>query len=153
MPDTHSFGTRLRGFRKRAGLNQEELAEKIGVHLNTVSRWENEDDAPKMASLRKIAQALNVSEAELLNNAPAERWVLQLIIADSKKEYFIDMTKNMPCVASLAGNPYGATLELSGKWETFADDDLFLDLIEQLMNSRETLLLMRDKMSNNWKSI
>lgn len=152
MPDTHSFGSRLRYFRKRTGLNQEELAERVGLSVMTIRRWEWDERTPRMEEVKRLAQALNVQEDELFNDAPAEKWVLQIIVADNKKEVFIDMTKNMPCVASIAGNPYGATLELSGKWETFADDDMFMDLIEQLMNSRETLLLMRDKMSRNWKN-
>lgn len=137
-----SFGNRLRYFRKKAGLNQEQLAELIDVHLNTVSRWENGDDAPKLAKIRALAQALNISEDDLLNDTPAQSWELHIKIADNFKEAFINMTHDMPCVASIYGNPYGATLEVSARWDTFADDDKFMDFIEQVMNSHSLLWLL-----------
>lgn len=151
MTDT-SFGARLRTLRKKSGMTQEQLAEAIGVHLNTISRWENNLDAPNMVKLHLIALALNISENELINPAEPQKWVLQIKLADNKKEEFTDMTKDMPCVAAITGNPYGADLHLSGNWDTFADDDKFMDFIEQVMNSREAILQLRNSMSKVWKS-
>ena len=56
-----SFGSRLRTLRKKIGLTQEQLAEAIGVHLNTISRWENNLDVPNMHKLHLIASALWMS--------------------------------------------------------------------------------------------
>ena len=39
-----TLASRLRELRKKAGLTQDELAEYVEVHLNTVSRWENSID-------------------------------------------------------------------------------------------------------------
>lgn len=36
------IGTRIQEYRKMAGLNQEEFAEKIGVSRQAVSKWERE---------------------------------------------------------------------------------------------------------------
>lgn len=38
------FGDKVRQLRKEKRLTQEQLAEKIGVHLNTINRWESLDD-------------------------------------------------------------------------------------------------------------
>ena len=34
------FGERLKSLRKAAGMTQQELADKLNVHLQTVSKWE-----------------------------------------------------------------------------------------------------------------
>lgn len=146
-----SFGSRLRTLRKNAGLTQEQLAEAIGVHLNTISRWENDSDAPNMFKLSLIAQALNVNENDLITPPQSQLWILQIKLADDKKEAVIDMTQNMDCVAAIEGTPYGADLHLSGSWDTFMDDDKFLDFVEQLLDSREAILQLHKNMSHVWK--
>lgn len=60
-----TFGERLRKSRK-GRLNQEELASLIGVHTNTISRWENGSRSPDAGTLQKIAQALDTTTAYLL---------------------------------------------------------------------------------------
>ena len=46
------FGTRLRSLRERAGLNQTQLAEKVGTDQSSISRWER--------NVRKVAKALHI---------------------------------------------------------------------------------------------
>lgn len=60
-----TFGERLRKSRK-GRLNQEELASLIGVHTNTISRWENGSRSPDTDMLQKLAQVLNTSTGYLL---------------------------------------------------------------------------------------
>lgn len=60
-----TFGERLRKCRK-GRLNQEELASLIGVHINTISRWENGSRSPDTEMLQKLAQALNTTTGYLL---------------------------------------------------------------------------------------
>lgn len=57
----------IREYRKRNNLTQTELADKIGVHENTLRRWENGDFEPRSNDLQKLAEALGCTEAELLN--------------------------------------------------------------------------------------
>ena len=72
MLDKAEFGKQIFRLRKKAGLSQEELAERVGVHLNTVSQWENGFYIPKTPKIQKLAEVLSVSEAELLNG-PAKQ--------------------------------------------------------------------------------
>ena len=89
------IGDRLRVFRKRAGLTQEELAERIDVHLNTISRWETEIDTPKTIHIKKLAEALHVTEAELLNEQQPDRVQITLSYEwQDMKKGEIDMDKN-----------------------------------------------------------
>lgn len=53
--------------RKKAGLTQEELAEKIGVSRQAVSKWETGDALPEVNKLRLLAQALGVTADWLLS--------------------------------------------------------------------------------------
>lgn len=39
------------GIRQRLGLSQRELAERLGVHANSIWRWENGDPMPRTVEL------------------------------------------------------------------------------------------------------
>ena len=70
-----TFGERLRMLRKRRGLTQGDLAEALGVTVQTVVRYESlrlEEMRP--GRLKAIAEALGVEMAELTGEAesPAE---------------------------------------------------------------------------------
>lgn len=59
--DPVSMGDRIREARKRAGLSQVDLAEKVGVTQPAVANWESGVHDPRRLMLAKIAEALNVS--------------------------------------------------------------------------------------------
>lgn len=56
-----TFGTRLRACRERAGLSQEQVAEAIGVHLMTVSRYERGRQDPSTRVLVALSALFDVS--------------------------------------------------------------------------------------------
>lgn len=59
--------------RKRAGISQEELAEKAGVSRQAVSKWELGDATPEVGKLLLLARAFGVTTDWLLSEeAPAE---------------------------------------------------------------------------------
>ena len=132
---------RLKKWRTKLGLSQFALSEKVGVHENTVRRWESGQREPRASEIAKLCEILGVSEAELLRGSAEEKWVLEIKIADSKEEV-IDMTGTMPCVAAITGTQSGANLQLSAKWETFRDDVKFQDFIDQVTRARGLLLEM-----------
>jgi len=53
--------------RKRAGLSQEALAEKIGVSRQAVSKWETGDAEPEINKLKMLCTAFGVSADWLLS--------------------------------------------------------------------------------------
>ena len=107
----NNLAERLRELRKKAGLTQEDLAEYVEVHLNTISRWENGVDVPKTLKLKKLANALNVTEDELLNgNEKNNQWILQISTADKFKEAIDLSAKKMNCVSQMTITPDGAGL-------------------------------------------
>ena len=46
----------IKELRKHLGLTQTEFAEKIGVHLQTVSRWERGEMIPRGLALKALKQ-------------------------------------------------------------------------------------------------
>src|SRR5215469_1754753 len=60
--DGRGFGGRLRGLRKSAGLSQEELAERSGLNVRTISNLERGYSRwPYRDTLRRLADALLLS--------------------------------------------------------------------------------------------
>lgn len=53
-------GERIKEARKRAGLTQKELADKLGISYVGISQWENNQRNPKLETLQRIADALGV---------------------------------------------------------------------------------------------
>jgi transcriptional regulator with XRE-family HTH domain len=60
------IGERLKRQRTRRALTQAELAEHAGVTTATVARIERDEIEPRMTTLRKLAEALGVNPAELV---------------------------------------------------------------------------------------
>jgi transcriptional regulator with XRE-family HTH domain len=58
---TMDFATRLVATRKERGLTQQALAERVGIHVTQVRRYEAGTSAPTLDVLRNIAVSLHVS--------------------------------------------------------------------------------------------
>ena len=63
-----SFGDKLINLRKKKGMSQEELGEKLGVTRQTVSKWELGQTTPEMDKLRDISILFDVSVNYLMND-------------------------------------------------------------------------------------
>lgn len=61
------FASRLAQYRKKAGLSQEELADKLGVTRQAVSKWECGESSPDTDNLIALAKLYNVTLDELVN--------------------------------------------------------------------------------------
>ena len=58
--------------RKKAGLSQEALAEKLGVSRQAVSKWETGDAVPELSKLVLLAKAFDVTTDWLLSESEPE---------------------------------------------------------------------------------
>ena len=70
---------RLKEWRTKLGLSQFVLSEKVGVHENTVRRWESGQREPRASEITKLCEVLGVSEAELLRGPAVKRWEVRVI--------------------------------------------------------------------------
>lgn len=62
------LGDQIKYHRKKNGLSQDELAEKIGVSRQSVSLWEKNKTIPTMKNLVAISEIFGVTVGELLYN-------------------------------------------------------------------------------------
>ena len=60
------FSSNLRRLRKKAGLSQDALAEKLSVSRQTVSSWERGNSYPDLDMLVRISDVLSTDSNELL---------------------------------------------------------------------------------------
>ena len=60
-----TLGERLKNLRQDAGLTQEELAQKVGLKKQNISRYENSHCEPNIRTAKKIADALGVTIEEM----------------------------------------------------------------------------------------
>lgn len=65
---TNTFGKNLMELRKKNGLSQEDLANKLNVTRQTVSKWELEQTSPSLKDLKNISEIFNISLDELTSN-------------------------------------------------------------------------------------
>lgn len=61
-----SIGNRIAKYRKAKGMTQEELAGKLGVSSQAVSKWETDTSCPDISLLPPLCKELGVSTDELL---------------------------------------------------------------------------------------
>lgn len=61
-----NLGNSLFYARKKSGLSQEEVAEKIGVSRQTISKWETNETVPDIYQSKKMARLYNVSLDDLI---------------------------------------------------------------------------------------
>ena len=63
------IGAQLRRARERALLTQEELSDRAGLGVPTISRIENGRVEPHFRTIRKLAKALGMEPRDLVGNA------------------------------------------------------------------------------------
>ena len=140
------FKLRIRELRKKLGLTQEKLGVAIGISTKTIQRWEDGTREPRASELKKLCEALNCTETELLNGTPEENWTLEIKLStELNRKDVIDMRSNN-CVSNLNLTPNGAALTLSGGYSIFEDDDKFEDFINQLREARNFVVESGRKM-------
>lgn len=67
------FANRLIALRKEKGLSQEQLADKLGVSRQAISKWENGESAPDTDNLIALADIYGISLDELLGKKGAPK--------------------------------------------------------------------------------
>jgi transcriptional regulator with XRE-family HTH domain len=66
--DAVKIGGKLRRLRERRLLTQAELGARAGVNRDQVSRIERDEVDPRFSTIRKLAAALGVDPAELIED-------------------------------------------------------------------------------------
>lgn len=80
-----TIGKRIVQNRKRLGLTQDQLAEKLGVTAQAVSKWENDQSCPDITLLSQLADIFGISTDELLGHKQEKVYVAEPV-DDEEKE-------------------------------------------------------------------
>ena len=81
-----TLGKRIAALRREKGLKQDELAEKLGVSAQAVSKWENDQTCPDISLLPSLAKTLGVSVDELLSGKQESAPIVQVLPENQRKD-------------------------------------------------------------------
>lgn len=89
-----NLGNSLFHARKKCGLSQEEVAEKLGVSRQTISKWETDETLPDIRQSKRLALLYHLTLDELIDFDLDMQEIEQAIArSDEKREEKIDWTK------------------------------------------------------------
>lgn len=81
----NTLGKRISDLRKQKGLKQDELAEKLGISPQAVSKWENDLTCPDISLLPELAKILGVSIDELLTGKRENEQKTKILPPEERK--------------------------------------------------------------------
>lgn len=87
-----TFAEKLKNIRKQSGLSQEQLAEKLGVSRQAVTKWETDTGVPDIENLMSISALFRISIDELLSNETGAKRTDDFLF-ESVTEYDISESK------------------------------------------------------------
>ncbi len=87
-----TFAERLKTIRKQAGMSQEQLAEKLGVSRQAVTKWETDAGIPDIENIMAVSALFSISIDTLLSNEKGAKELTEYLY-ESVTEYDIDEPK------------------------------------------------------------
>ena len=101
------FGDNLKLIRKNKGMSQEELAEKVNVTRQSVSKWENGEAYPEMNNILELCKIFNCKINDLVHTDMSdiasldEEIVMKVVKFNEKKQ---NQVKTLSNIISLIGS-------------------------------------------------
>lgn len=87
-----TLAEKVKSIRKQAGMSQEQLAEKLGVSRQAVTKWETDAGIPDIENVMAISALFDISIDDLLSNEKVARQPTDYLF-ESITEYDIDEPK------------------------------------------------------------
>lgn len=145
-----NLGNNLFQARKKAGLSQETVAEKLGVSRQTISKWETDETIPDIYQSKKMAKLYNLSLDELIEFDVDLKEIEQTIEnTNEEKESKIDWTsawgKKYPVLVT-----YQNKVNIS-KYALEIRNMLNSLNIEYGYNTLDSMLVLKDILYHEWK--
>ena len=146
-----SLGNSLFQARKKCGLSQEAVAERLGVSRQTVSKWETDERVRDIRQAKKMAVLYHVSLDELIDFDIDLKEIQEAIDRTTEKvEEKINWT-------NVWGKKYPILLQYQ-KDVNISDYasriDMMLDELKREYNysEQDAMLVLKDILSNVWKN-
>ena len=144
-----SLGNSLFNARKKAGLSQEEVAEKLGVSRQTISKWELDETLPDIQQSKKLSKLYHLTLDELIDFDVELKEIEQAIDSISEeKQKKIDWT-----------GLYGKKYPVLVTYQKQVDIDGYAERIRELLDSLKTrygyndldaMLVLKDILFHTW---
>jgi len=140
-----SLGEKLLYLRKKEGLSQEDVAEKLGVSRQTVSKWETDQTVPELIKAKLLSQLYNVSYDYLISGSHISGDVTSIEMIVDEIDWTNAWSKKYPILASYQSvkgiNTYSE--KVSELYDTFKDEFGFDDV--------DTVLVLKDILYQKYK--
>lgn len=145
-----SLGSSLFHARKKSGLTQEAVAEKLGVSRQTISKWETGETLPDIRQSKGLAMLYHVTLDELIEYDFDERQAQELIDsvseeAQAKIDWNKVWSKKYPVLATYHGRVR------IGDYAPRLQEMLTQLQVEYGYNRTDALLVLKDILARVWK--
>lgn len=147
-----NLGKNLFNARKKSGLSQEVVAEKLGVSRQTISKWETDETLPDIRQSKRLALLYHLSLDELIKFDIDVQEIQEVIDRTSEKiESKIDWTKAW-------GKKYPILLQ----YKEEVDLDYYAKELSLLLtdlrqkygyNELDSFLVLKDILAVIWKKL
>lgn len=144
-----SIGKKLYEARKNAGLSQEEVAEKLNVARQTISKWELDETIPDLKQGEALSKIYGKELSELINEDGYKEIKEVLKNTNEKNVDKINWTK-----------VWSKKYPVLGTYQSVVDVDKYAKEISRLLtmleedynyNKLDAMLVLKDILANVWK--
>ena len=145
-----SLGNSLFNARKKSGLSQEDVAEKLGVSRQTISKWETDETLPDIRQSKKLAVLYHLTLDELIDFDADVKEIADMIEKTSEEtQKKIDWTK-----------VWSKKYPVLGTYQEVVNIDDYAAELRRLLkklridygyNDVDALLVLKDILSKVWK--
>ena len=144
-----SIGKKLYEARKNAGLSQEEVAEKLNVARQTISKWELDETIPDFKQGEALSKIYGKELSELINEDEYKEIKEVLKNTNEKNVDKINWTK-----------VWSKKYPVLGTYQSVVDVDKYAKEISRLLTMLEedynyskldAMLVLKDILANVWK--
>ncbi len=146
-----NLGNHLFQARKKTGLSQEMVAEKLGVSRQTISKWETDETVPDIYQSKKLARLYHLSLDELIEFDVDLKEIEHIIQnTNEEKEAKINWTS-----AWSKKYPILATYQQEVQIQRYAQQ--IREMLNELKNiygynHLDSMLVLKDILYQEWKS-
>ncbi len=143
------LGESLAQARKKAGLTQEAVAEKLGVSRQTISKWETDETLPDIRQSKKLASLYHRTLDELINFDIDVQELTEMINSVSD-----EVTEKVDWTAVWA-QKYPILARYPQEVDTAPYAEALRALLQQLQrdygyNEEDTFLVLKDILGKLW---
>lgn len=98
-----AVGKRVKVYRQRIGMRQQDVAHAVGVSLSTVSKWESGDNGIDRAMIERLANLFQCTPAELLGPQEESEELVRLFVESAR---MLSVGRTLPSALDrTTGNP------------------------------------------------